>query len=708
MNTSLRKVFPIFLLLFILSFSSETDAQVTNDECQSAIHLTDLFDYCSPDGGFTTVGATPSAGVAQASCWPEVGNDVWFSFYASTPAIYLQIAGNTVQAPGGTLRLPSIALYRGSCTSGLTQVLCASDGVGQNTLEQIGTNLTIGALYYIRVSARAGNTGTFQLCLNAFISAPEPSSDCPTAVILCDKSPFVVEQLSGVGNITDEADDSCLDIDPNTGIDDGNSEKSSVWYHWTCEQAGTLTFNLSPNGPDVSEDLDFALYELPNGVNDCSGKILIRCMASGENVGQPFSQWERCTGATGLREGETDVREERGCAAGDNNFLAPLDMEAGKSYALIVNNFSQTGRGFDIDFGGTGTFLGPKPDFDLEAVQAFECDKTIIYTNLSDSETDSIVSLQWNFGAGATPATVNGDGPHDVIYESFGDKIAALTVTSSRGCVVTKLIDLYVEPCCMDTSTLDLDAAVVDLICQDVPTGEIEAFGISGAPAYNFSLNGSNFGPASLFGGLPSGEFTLYVEDQKGCRDSIELNIENAPPFTVDAGDVIDVNLGDSVLLNAIPNPPIISGVTWNPPGSLTFTTDSLSPMALPPGTTTYTVQVMNDAGCVAEDDVLVRVNIVRPVYIPNAMSANGDGVNDRFTVYSGSAADRVEQLLIFNRWGALIFESSNFATNDESAGWDGRFKGQFVEPGVFAYIAKVHFVDNVVLTYSGSLTVVR
>ena len=62
-------------------------------------------------------------------------------------------------------------------------------------------------------------------------------------------------------------------------------------------------------------------------------------------------------------------------------------MVAGESYALVINNFSRSGLGFHIEFGGTGTFLGPQPDFDLTAVQAFECDKTIIFNNLSFSET---------------------------------------------------------------------------------------------------------------------------------------------------------------------------------------------------------------------------------------------------------------------------------------------------------------------------------
>ncbi|MDX1407222.1 MAG: hypothetical protein R3330_03785, partial [Saprospiraceae bacterium] len=428
-------------------------AQVpVNDDCLSAHHIPSIDNYCSGVGEFTIEGSTPSS-QETPPCWPSSTTDVWFTFFAATPGILIQVNGNVGTQPGGTLRQPSIAVLQGSCETGFTEVVCGSDAVSNHTVERVVTDLLIGELYYVRVDARNGNLGDFQLCIDAFVPTNEPSADCPSAVVLCDKSPFTVQELQGTGDIDDEADDSCLDLDPTTGIDRGNSERSSVWYKWTCDTSGTLTFTITPTALDITEDLDFAVYELPNGIDDCSNKILLRCMASGENVGQPFAQWQICTGPTGLRDGEIDFTEQPGCAAGDNNFIAPIDMVAGTSYALVVNNFTQSGRGFEIEFGGSGTFLGPTADFEVEAVQAFECDKTIVFTNLSDSQTDSIVDLTWNFGAGANPGMIMGDGPHDVVYASFGDKRAALTVETSRGCRITKILDLYVEPCCADTST---------------------------------------------------------------------------------------------------------------------------------------------------------------------------------------------------------------------------------------------------------------
>ena len=383
-------------------------------------------------------------------------------------------------------------------------------------------------------------------------------------------------------------------------------------------------------------------------------------------------------------------------------------MVAGRSYALVVNNFSASGLGFGLEFGGTSTFVGPEVDFDIQAVQAFECDKTIEFINLSSSMTDPITDLEWNFGAGATPLSATGGGPHNVVYSSFGDKLASLTVTSSRGCQVSKVVDLYIEPCCQDTSTLSLEANVVDLLCPGVNTGLINAQAISGSPLYQYSLDGVNFQPSSIFPQLGPGEYMLSVIDEKGCMDMIDIEILDAPPFTVNAGDTLYTDLGYPVQLNAIPNPNIVSGVTWNPSNSLLFESDSLSPIAIAPGTTNYTVTVVNPAGCEAQDNVLVVVNIVRPIYVPNVFSPNGDGVNDFWYASAGPAADQIISMRIFNRWGALVHEANGIPFGDPSVGWSGRKNSQYVEPGVFAYHLKVRFIDGYEGDYSGSITVVR
>ena len=60
----------------------------------------------------------------------------------------------------------------------------------------------------------------------------------------------------------------------------------------------------------------------------------------------------------------------------------------------------------------------------------------------------------------------------------------------------------------------------------------------------------------------------------------------------------------------------------------------------------------------------------------------------------------------IFSRWGELVYEQQFFSANDEFIGWDGRFKGEKVPAGSYIWIAKINFVDDVSLDYSGDVVI--
>ena len=65
-------------------------------------------------------------------------------------------------------------------------------------------------------------------------------------------------------------------------------------------------------------------------------------------------------------------------------------------------------------------------------------------------------------------------------------------------------------------------------------------------------------------------------------------------------------------------------------------------------------------------------------------------------------------RLKIFNRWGGLVFENANFQPNDPSLGWDGFFKGEPAQVGVYAYFAEVGFIDGISVIYEGDISLVR
>jgi gliding motility-associated-like protein len=119
-------------------------------------------------------------------------------------------------------------------------------------------------------------------------------------------------------------------------------------------------------------------------------------------------------------------------------------------------------------------------------------------------------------------------------------------------------------------------------------------------------------------------------------------------------------------------------------------------------------VTVVDEDGCTANDTMIIRVNKLRPIYIPNVFNPeSGTFPNDWFTLFGGPAAESVELLRIYDRWGSLVFEKTDFALNEPNLGWDGTYKGEKLF-GVFAFYAKVRFVDQVSRQYEGDVTVLR
>ncbi len=694
----------IYLVFFLALSATAVFAQPVNDECLTAIHISNTDNWCSDPGAYSNVNATAfSVNIPSNNCFLQLQNEVWFTFIPQTPAIYFKISGAVNNL--GTLRNPAIAVFEGSC-SNLNRVGCNIVSSSTNQVELSVESLVIGAVYYLLIEGQNDFEGTFQICVEGFIPPPIPQSDCAKAVILCDKSPFVVDTILGIGIQDPGVSNTCV-----------MAELSSVWYTWTAETSGTLTFTLTPNNYQPgfeSDDIDFVVYELPGGLDDCSNKMELRCMAAGANNNEVFSSWQRCNGPTGLQAGNTDTSEDAGCTqSDDDSWLAPLEMVAGKSYALLVNNFSQTGLGFSIEWGGTGTFLGPEPAFDITAVQAFECDKTIIFDNQSVANTDSIVHYEWNFGAGANPLSDTSKGPISVIYESFGPKKVALTVTSSKGCVVTEILDFYIEPCCADTSTLDVTAIITDQSCPGTASGVIQGVGISGSPAYQFSLDCVDYQPSSVFPSLLPGTYTLCIHDQKGCENQVELVVQPTTGFGVEAGDTIFIQLGQTAQLNAIPSPNLPSTVIWNNLNTLTFSGNDvvslLSPVAFPKRTGWYTVTIINDAGCSTSDSVLIIVDPYKPIFIPNVITPNNDDINDWLTIYGNAAATGIQIFQIYDRWGGLLWESSDdLLLNNHTLGWDGTSNNQPVMPGVYTYRAVVEFLDEIPVVYTGTVTVLK
>lgn len=167
--------------------------------------------------------------------------------------------------------------------------------------------------------------------------------------------------------------------------------------------------------------------------------------------------------------------------------------------------------------------------------------------------------------------------------------------------------------------------------------------------------------------------------------------------------------LGESVDLETASN--CGSGFVWTPATGLS---DELAanPQLTPPtaGNFVYRVRISdNESSCVVVDSV--RVQVIDPatldcnsVSLPAAFTPNGVGPdeNETFGISNPFAIPELLSFEIFDRWGGLMFQ-----TADPFARWDGSFRNEPVNPGVFLY--RLRFVcDGEEQLKTGSVTLLR
>jgi hypothetical protein len=421
----------LILIIPFFIFHQTAFSQPSNDNYTNPIVLDQVNNWCSDYGQYTNVNATADA-FPGPSCWSSSpAHDVWFQFVAIATGVNIGIYGKG--SSGGTLRYPRLALCSIESPSEFTYVgtACNEASYFQGFTSIFTSGLVIGNTYYIRVDGTQNYTGTFQLCVNNFTPSVQPGQDCNTAAFLCNKNTITQVALIGWDNNFIQVSNGCMSY--MTSLSQPNNV---AWYTFNIAKEGTLTISMNPN--NNLDDLDFGLYQITNG--DCSNLKVVRCSAS------------RCyndsgiIGPTGLDMSSIDTTESPGCGRlYQDDWTKYLNVKAGESYKLLINNCSNvqpgTDNGFTISFGGSCEFAGPEPDFDYTVNASCVEKSTITFTDKSIGAS----SYSWNFGKSAYPPTGDSAGPYTVSYSKTGSKVVVLTITGTGGCQVIKTAKIYMD-----------------------------------------------------------------------------------------------------------------------------------------------------------------------------------------------------------------------------------------------------------------------
>ncbi len=205
-------------------------------------------------------------------------------------------------------------------------------------------------------------------------------------------------------------------------------------------------------------------------------------------------------------------------------------------------------------------------------------------------------------------------------------------------------------------------------------------------------------------------ETTIYTISTVGCGGvmidtSMTVEVVPMPGLTVSEDQLVD--LGQTVTLQAI-NETVTIPIDWydEETGEL-LCTDCPNLVIQPDaaGEYKYIASAVNSLGCGEQDTVMVTVVDpceVERIVAENAFTPNGDGFNDQFEIRNDGIST-IGLIQIFNRWGEIVFE-----TTDLGIQWDGTFRGDPVNPGVYMYIIQADCVNGSTFQLAGNVTVIR
>jgi large repetitive protein len=184
---------------------------------------------------------------------------------------------------------------------------------------------------------------------------------------------------------------------------------------------------------------------------------------------------------------------------------------------------------------------------------------------------------------------------------------------------------------------------------------------------------------------------------------------------TVAIGQFPIISLGPDLNLSTGTVQPLITEVQngpirtweWSPATDLSCANCPL-PSAFIRKDISYIVKGTTAYGCSDTDTINIKVFCENSqVFVPNAFTPDGDGINDILMV-RGKGIAMVKTFRVFNRWGEVVFEKSSFKPNDPTFGWDGRIRGIYSQPEVYMYTAEVICENGTVYPYKGNVSVLK
>jgi len=290
-------------------------------------------------------------------------------------------------------------------------------------------------------------------------------------------------------------------------------------------------------------------------------------------------------------------------------------------------------------------------------------------------------------GGPAHPATF-ARGPHSV------------TVVDARLCTIT--VDFYVN----DPTSFTFGVTQIPDTCSK-GNGVLTANVVGTTAPYIYNFGGAQIGPSNTYtNAIGDSTYIIIVTDNLGCwwPDTVTVaNITNdslLANFTT-FDQEIDFLFPTGSFNN---NSEYETSVQWLVDGN-SYGGDNLTYTFPNYGDYPVSIIAFDRDGCRDTFTMMITVKVILDLFIPNAITANEDGLNEIFYVKGIGMDSTTFELTIFDGFGREIFR-----TNDLTKGWNGRpLQGTSLTPqDVYVYRVFVRDIYGDPYTRNGRITVIR
>jgi len=341
--------------------------------------------------------------------------------------------------------------------------------------------------------------------------------------------------------------------------------------------------------------------------------------------------------------------------------------------------------------------VNPNPIANFQYVsQCFGLPITFINTSMGQTQ------IFWSFGGSQDTAQIT--------PQNYGNNPVTLIAVDVNGCsdTIQKQVEVYPLPQIQFSASDTVGCFPLSILFSEnvtIPTGNIQniTWNLGNGTVIDNEYNLSTSYPNQF----ATYTVSLIAISDKGCADTLIKNnyITIYPKPTAEFAfaptnpTILDTRiqfinqsiLGDSYF--------------WNTgDGNTYFTENPVNTYPSDTGTYNVFLQVKNEFGCIDTITHPITILPTHTVFIPNTFTPNGDMMNDNFLVYGMGIVEC--DMLIFNKWGNLIFEQHNI--DPFRIGWDGKFNGGNCPQDVYNYKIMVRDFFGEWYTYIGNINLIR